>query len=570
MMTTTLRVGLFFAWAAVSLGQSRDAEFGKLADRYFDELVFHFDPVQGTSAGFHEYDPLLPSASRAEIDSQISALKKWRGEIGRFDPRGLSAWAAADRELVASAINGQLLSFESIRGWENNPDYYSSGITNAIFVIMSRNYAPATERLRSVIARERLIPRVFTSARENLKNPPQIYTEIALEQLPGLVTFFEKDVPLAFHQVKDTQLTGDFQRSNLAVIRALNDYSTWLKNDLLPRSHGDFRIGAEYYREKLRYDEMVDIPLDRLLAIGYENLRRNQAEFRRVAAQIDSKRTPQQVLEELEQDHPAADKLLQGFRDVLGSLRSFIDEHHIVSIPSPVPPVLEESPPFMRALTTASMDTPGPYEKNKEAFFNVTLPDPRWPPQQQQEYLEDFNRGTIISTATHEAYPGHYVQFLWVQNLPTKVRKLSACGSNAEGWAHYSEQMMLDEDYGGGAPKLRLGQLQDALLRNARYLVGLQMHTSKMTFAEAVDFFVKEGYQPKPIAEKEAKRGTSDPTYLVYTLGKLEILKLREDYKKLKGPQYSLGEFHDAFMRQGAPPIKIVRRALLGNDSPVL
>jgi uncharacterized protein (DUF885 family) len=569
-MKTIWRTALFVMLAGACLGQNREAEFSKLADRYYDELVFHFDPVQGTSAGFHQYDPLLPSGSRAEIDSQIAALKKWQGEIGRFDPRGLSAWAAADRELIASAIEGQLLSLDSIRGWEKNPDSYSSGVTNAIFVIMSRNYAPAAERLRSVIARERLIPRVFASARENLKDPPQIYTEIALEQLPGLVSFFEKDVPLAFQQVKDSQLVSEFQGSNQTVIRALGDYGTWLKNDLLPRSHGDFRIGAGNYRKKLLYDEMVDIPLDRLVAIGFEDLRRNQAEFRRVAAQIDAKRAPQQVLEEVERDHPSGDRLLQAFRDVLGSLRAFIEQHHIVTTPSLVLPILEESPPFMRALTTASMDTPGPYEKDQEAFFNVTLPDPRWPPKQKEEYLEDFNRGTIISTATHEAYPGHYVQFLWLQNVATKVRKLTACGSNAEGWAHYSEQMMLDEGYGGGDPKLRLGQLQDALLRNARYLAGIQMHTGKMTFAEAVDFFVKEAYQPRPIAEKEAKRGTSDPTYLVYTLGKLEILKLREDYRKLKGPQYSLGEFHDAFMKQGGPPIKIVRRALLGNDSPVL
>jgi uncharacterized protein (DUF885 family) len=569
-MNPISRAGLFFALAALCLGQGRDAEFGKLADRYYDEFVFHFDPVQGTAAGFHQYDPLLPAGSRAEIDAQVAALKKWQAEIAGFDPRGLSAWAAADRELLRSAIESQLLNLESIRGWEKNPDSYSSGVTSAIFVIMSRNYAPAAERLRSVISRERLIPRVFASARENLKNPPQVYTEIALEQLPGLVSFFEKDVPLAFQQVKDAQLVADFRQSNQAVIRALNDYGSWLKNDLLPRSHGDFRIGPENYRKKLLYDEMVDIPLDRLVAIGYDNLRRNQAEFRRVAAQIDSKRAPQQVLEEVERDHPSGDKLLQAFRDVLGSLRGFIEQHHIVTIPSPVLPVLEESPPFMRALTTASMDTPGPYEKNKTAFFNVTLPDPHWPARQTEEYLEDFNRGTIISTATHEAYPGHYTQFLWLQHIPTKVRKLVSCGSNAEGWAHYGEQMMLDEGYGGGDPKLRLGQLQDALLRNARYLVGIQMHTGKMTLAEAVDFFVKEGYQPKPIAEKEAKRGTADPTYLVYTLGKLEILKLRDDYRKLKGSQYSLEEFHDAFMKQGAAPIKIVRRALLGNESPVL
>jgi uncharacterized protein (DUF885 family) len=569
-MKTLGHIGLLLAIAGVCAAQNRDAEFAKLADRYFDELVFRYDPVSGTSAGFHQYDALLPTDSRAEIQAQIAALHQWLGDVEKFDPRGLSPWVTADRALVLSAIHSQLLSLESIRDWEKNPDDYSSGVTNAIFVIMSRNYAPPAERLRSVIARERLIPRVFTSARENLQNPPRIYTEVALEQMPGLISFFEKDVPAAFQQVKDQQLVGDFQQTNKATIAALHSYEDWLKTGLLPRSHGDFRIGADNYQKKLLYDEMVDIPLNRLLQIGYDDLHRNQAEFRRVAAQIDSKRTPQQILAELERNHPPADKLLQSFRDVLGGLREYILKHRIVTIPSPVPPIVEESPPFMRALTTASMDTPGPYEKDKEAFFNVTLPDPAWPAKDKEEYLEGLNHGTIISTAIHEAYPGHYVQFLWVQSLPTKVRKLIGCSSNAEGWAHYSEQMMLDEGYGNGDLKLRLGQLQDALLRDARYIAGIQMHTGKMSLDEAMDFFVKEGYQTRPMAEKEAKRGTSDPTYLVYTLGKLEILKLREDYKKMKGPQYSIGEFHDAFMRQGTAPIKIVRRALLGNDSPVL
>jgi hypothetical protein len=270
-------------------------------------------------------------------------------------------------------------------------------------------------------------------------------------------------------------------------------------------------------------------------------------------------------------DHPSADKLLQSFKDVLGGLRRFVEEHKIVTIPSPVPPIVQETPPFERALTTASMDTPGPYEKvAKEAFFNVTLPEKSWDAKQTEEYLEGFSRGTIISTAVHEAMPGHYVQFLWIARAPSKIRKLLGCSSNAEGWAHYSEQMMLDEGYGKGDLKLRLGQLQDALLRDARFIAGIQMHTGKMTVEEATEFFVKEGYQVRPVAEKEAKRGTSDPTYLVYTLGKLEILKLREDYKKMKGGKYTLQGFHDAFLQQGFPPIKIVRKALLGNDSPVL
>jgi uncharacterized protein (DUF885 family) len=242
-------------------------------------------------------------------------------------------------------------------------------------------------------------------------------------------------------------------------------------------------------------------------------------------------------------------------------------------------PIVEETPPFMRALSFASMDTPGPYERTaKEAFFNVTLPEKEWTPEHVREFMAQFNYDTLTSVATHEAYPGHYVQFLWVQKAPSKVRKLLGSGSNAEGWAHYCEQMMLDEGYGKGAGaqsdqrylKLRLGQLQDAMLRDARYIVGIEMHTGKMTFEQAVDFFVNEGYQSRAVAETETKRGSFDPTYLVYTLGKLEILKLRQDYKQKMGAKFNLQEFHDQFLKQGFPPVRIIRKAMLGDDSPVL
>jgi uncharacterized protein (DUF885 family) len=562
---------LFLLLAVGALAQKRDADFDRLADRFFDDVYFRYDPVAGTSAGFHQYDAMMGAATRAEIDAQIAALKKFEKEVADFDAQGLSPAVAADRELLLSQIRGQLLSLEVVRPWEKNPDIYSSGATNAVYVVMSRKFAPAADRLKSVIAREKAIPRLFESARENLKNPPQVYTEVALEQLDGIESFFRNDVPAAFKDVKDAALMAEFQKANQGVLDALKAYQDFLKKDLLPRSHGDFKIGAETYRKKLLYDEMVDIPLERLLEIGMADLRRNQEEFKRVAAQVDPKRTARQILEETLQDHPSGDKLLPTVRDVLGGVRSFIENHHIVTIPSKVPPIVEETPPFLRALTTASMDTPGPYEKvAKEAFFNVTLPEKTWIAKQTEEYLEGFNRGTITSTAIHEVYPGHYVQFLWIARAPSKVRKLLGSSSNAEGWAHYTEQMMLDEGYGNGDLKLRLGQLQDALLRNARFIAGIQMHTGKMTVAEAVEFFVKEGYQVRPVAEKEAKRGTSDPTYLVYTLGKLEILKLRDDYKAMKGGKFTLQGFHDAFLQQGYPPVKIVRRALLGNDSPVL
>lgn len=566
---------LIFALLSMSIApltaQTRDASFAQLADSYFNQVLFRYDPAQGTAAGFHEWDTKLPSFSQAEIQSYISDLKRFEKSVEAFSPAGLSLSAAADRELVLSQIQGQLLTFEDIRSWEKNPDLYSSYATNAIFVIMARSFAPPADRMRAAMARERLIPHALDSARANLKDVPRIYADVAIEQLPGDISFFQNDVPSAFHAVTDRQLLAEFKTVNDGVINALRSYQNFLQTAILPRANGDFRIGAENYRKKLLYDEMVDTPLDKLLEIGYQNLRQNQAEFQRVAKKIDPKRTPQQILEELERDHPAPDQLLNTFRGVLGGLKDYITSHHIVTIPSPVLPIVEETPPFMRATTFASMDTPGPYEKvAKEAFFNVTLPESTWSKQQIEEHMAGFNRGTIISTAVHEVYPGHYVQFLWLKDVPSKVRKLIGCSSNAEGWAHYSEQMMLDEGYGNGDLKLRLGQLQDALLRNARYIVGIRMHTGNMTYDQAIDFFVKEGYQTRANGERETKRGTADPTYLYYTLGKLEILKLRADYKAMKGSSFSLEEFHNTFLKQGFPPIKIVRRAMLGNDSPVL
>jgi len=534
-----------------------------LTDRYFDEYYFPFNPSAGTSAGLHQYDGQLEDYSKAGVDARVAKLQQFEAEFAKLPPD-------PDRDIVLANIRANLLEYQTVRSWERNPDIYSSGISSSAFTIISRTFAPPEARLRSLISRERKMPQVLAAARANLKNPPKIYTEIAIEQVPGIISFFQKDVPLAFKSVTDQKLLADFRTANDAVIKALADYQTHLQTDVLPRSNGDFRMGAETYSKKLRYEEMVDIPLDRLLQIGYADLRANQKKYRETGLLIDKTKTPQQILAAAVKDHPAPDQLLDAFRNTLVGLRDFITSHKLVTIPSPVLPILEETPPFMRATTFASMDTPGPYEKvAKEAFFNVTLPEKSWTPQRVEGFMGQFNRGTILSTAIHEAYPGHYVQFLWMQQIPSRVRKLLGANTNVEGWAHYCEQMMLDEGYSSD-PKMRLGQLQDALLRDARYIVGIEMHTGKLSFDQAVDFFQKEGYQTHEVGLVETKRGTSDATYLYYTLGKLEILKLREDYKKMRGSQFSLLEFHDNFLKQGFPPIKIVRKAMLGNDSPTL
>ncbi len=554
-----------------------------LSNQYFDQVYFKYAPTAGTAAGLHQYDTQLEDYSAANLQREIAALHEWQHKIEAIDPAALDAEPAADRDILINQIKSNLLYLDVIRNWEKNPDNYSSGITGSIFTLMERPYAPVNTRLRAAIAREKQMPQVFAEARKNLKNPPRIYTEIALEQIDGLVSFFQHDVPEAFAAADDAEAKAEFARTNAAVISALQSYGQWMKTDLLPRSNGDFRWGADTYSKALAYNEMVDIPLDHLLQIGLDDLHRNQAEFARVAKEIDPGKTPQQELAELATMHPAPDKLLQAFHDRFNSEIGFIHSHNIITIPSTVKPTLEETPPFMRATTQASMDPPGPFETHStKALFNVTLPEPNWSPQRTSEYMAAFNVGTIVSTSVHEAYPGHYVQFLYQPQFPSRIRKIIGANTYIEGWAHYCEQMMLDEGYnnvGIGAKDeresrlIRLGQLQDALLRDARFVVAIRMHTGvggALTTGQAADFFVHEGYQSRPIAEVETKRGTSDALYLYYTLGKLQILKLRADVKAKEGAAFNLQQFHDTLMKMGPVPIKVARRAMLHNNSPVL
>jgi uncharacterized protein (DUF885 family) len=546
------------------------ADFNLLVDKYFDSY-FSFRPTDATAAGFHQYDQKLEDYSAAAHEQQIRGLREFLAKFEAFDGSKLPADTAADREWIISSIHSGLLELENIQMWRKDPDHYTGAVTNSIFLIMKRNYAPPEERLRSAIERERQIPQALEFARQNLQDPPKIYTEIALEQLPDETDFFRKDVPEAFSAVKDPKLLAEFKASTQGVIDAFGSYQKYLQESVLPHANGDFRLGADNYRKKLLYDEMVDIPLDRLLAIGYDDLHRNQEALKKVAAQIDPKRSVQEIVAELQNQHPAPDHLLQAFRDTFGGLTHFIHEKKIVTIPSGEAPILEDTPPFERATTEASIDTPGAYETHdRKAFFNVTTPDPKWPPERTEEWMKTFNNSMIPGTAIHEVYPGHFVQFLWIDKNPSKIRKLIFSGTNAEGWAHYCEQMMLDEGYSNGDPKLRLGQIEDALLRNARYIVGIQLHTGTMTLDQARQFFVQEGFQTAAVADVETKRGTSDPTYLMYTLGKLQILKLRDDYRKMRGSDFSMLEFHNRLMEQGGVPLKIIRKAMLGNDTPTL
>ncbi len=543
---------------------SGDGAFRQLAGEIL-EFYYKQDPSNATYLGIHKYDDLIADYSAASITAEVEAIKSFQAKLDAVDAEALSPESQLDFEQTKNTLDGMLLRNEVIRPLAKDPDIYSSGITNDAYVMISRTFAPPEQRLKSLTARLKLMPNALAEARKNLDNPPRVYTEIAIDQLDGNRDFFAQDVPAAFTEVKDPAVLAEFKASNDAVIAALEDYKKWLQDDLLSRSNGSFAFGADTYAKVLAADEMITTPLPDLLSVAEADLKSNQQAFAEAARHVDPTKTPTEVLADVAKDYPPPSELLAVTQSGLDSLAQFVRDKQIIDLPQAPPAKVVETPPFMRATTSAAMDTPGPFEKvATEAYFMMTLPDPTWPKEEQDDFMSQWYRPSISNVSVHEVWPGHYVQFLFAKDYPSDVRKVFATASNFEGWAHYCEQMMLDEGLHADDPRYRLAEVQDALLRDVRFIVGIKMHTQAMTIEQAKEMFVEQAYQPDPVAESEAKRGTSDATYGYYTMGKLMIMKLREDYRAKMGERYSLSDFHDAFIKLGPLPLPLIRKAMLG------
>jgi uncharacterized protein (DUF885 family) len=537
-----------------------EAKFASFVDAYFASR-FASRPSEGTSAGLHQYDAQFEDLSRAKIIERIAELK---GQLAAL-PGHRSAWPddSIDADVLEGQIRAELLDLETLRTWEVNPMIYAGLPGAAIDGLIKRDFAPIADRLRLVIARERQIPALFQAAKANLTHPPKEFTDLAIRMTKGSVGFFDGSVATWAKGAagSDVLLYEQFERANKAAIVAVELFAQWLETDLKPRSDGQYAIGSENFLAKLKYEEMVELSLPELLAKGEAQLARDYAAFVETARKIDPSKTPAQVMASLSDDHPTADALIPSVRRSIDEARRFLVEKKIVTIPSEVRPKIEETPPYARSGSFASMDTPGPYEsKATEAFYYVTPVEKDWDARHAEEHLRLYNPPVVAMINVHEAYPGHYLQFLYAPKFPTKTRKLIFCGTNAEGWAHYCEQMMVDEGFGGGDPKVRLAQLQEALLRDCRYVVGVKLHTKGMTVEEGAKVFVEKGFQEPANAYEEARRGAYNPTYLYYTFGKLQIQELRDEYRARKGG--GLREFHDAFVAQGGLPIAMVRKLL--------
>jgi uncharacterized protein (DUF885 family) len=553
---------------------SPDAEFQRAADEYLKGHLA-WRPASGMALGLHEYDGRITDFSRASLDAELRRLKQFDARLARLSPKSLTREAAFDYRFLQANIRAEIFGFEQVESFTRNPMTYAQAIDLTQYV--KRDFAPLSNRVHSIVAIEKQTPVLFTAARMNLRPVlPKPFIETAIDVAEGQIAFLEKDLPLAVKDVNDSALLKEFSAANRIALTELSNFVAWLKSERLPQADNGFALGHEKYREMMRLSEFVELTPEQLLEIGLRELKAEQARFAEAARAIDPGKPAHDVFKAIQKDHPTAPGLIPDTRKNLETIRQFVVEKRIVTIPSDVRVRVEETPPPFRRTSFASMDTPGVFEtKATEAYYYVTPTESDWPETQREEWLTAFNYYTTDIVTIHEAYPGHYVQFLALKDSgASRVAKIFGSYAFGEGWAHYTEQMLLDEGFPRVGPnasveeklraaKYRLAQSDEALLRICRLCASIKLHTKNMSVDEATKFFMENCYYEEKTARQEAIRGTFDPGYLNYTLGKLMILKLRTDWQAQQGARFTLQNFHDELLRHGAPPLPLLRERML-------
>jgi len=574
-----LAVGLCLPCVSNFASQTADAEYEAVAEEYI-KGYFASHPLQGTALGLHEYDGKITDYSRLALDAELSRLRRFDDRLTKFDPSKLSPRQSFDLKILQTAIKKELFQIQDMSVFERNPMVYARAADVNVYV--QRNFAPLEDRVRSLTAIESQVPNILIAARTNLNDVlPKPYVELAIQIAKGSSDFLKKNLVEAIAALKDERIRAEFLDSNRKAANALADYAAWLEREKLPKASSDFALGEEKYRRLLAQTELVDLPSDKILEIGMEQLKAEQEAFADAAKKIDPNKPAIEVFKQIQSEHPTPENLIPDVGKDLDKIRKYVSSHHLVTIPSDVRPRVKETPQYSRATSFASMDTPGPFERRAtEAYYYVTPTESDWPEKQKEEWLTAFNYYTSDIVSIHEAYPGHYVQFLRLNASPaSRVEKIFGSYAFVEGWAHYCEKMMIDEGYGtaGGttpteedtkrAAKYRMAQADEALLRLCRLCVSIKMHTQNMSIDEATKFFQENCYYEEKPARSEAMRGTFDPGYLNYTLGKLQILKLRDDYKAQQGDEFSLQKFHNELLNHGMPPVRLLREIMLKDQS---
>lgn len=538
---------------------------------FVDDYLRFLHEVQPTNAtldGVHVHDDLLEDVSRAALEDQARTLSGFARRLEEISPGGLTAVEKIERPMLASNIRSRMFDLEVVRPWDKNPQYYADILASSLAAQSIFSYAPAPERARRVLSKLRQTPRVMQAARDNIKDPPGIFIKVGLETLRGALRFIETDLPRAFGSLDDLHLLADLADASTEAAQSISSYVDHLEKEVAPRTRASFRLGRERLEQKLRLDEGISLDCDRLLAIAMRELRATQEEFKSTVGRLNGG-DPIESWRRAKSDHPAYGELIHVAQDQLSDLATFLERHSIVSMPAGEPIVVAPTPDFYR-WSFASMWTPGPFEaKPTRAYYYLTDADPSWPAERQEEHLRDFNYPTLWSISIHEVYPGHFLHYQHLRQVESKVRKsiMFSPASFVEGWAHYCEQMMVEAGFGRQDPTIKAGQLAEALIRLARLVVGIRLHAEDLSVEQGMRFFRDEAFMEESSARREAERGTFDPTYVVYSLGKLMLLKLRRDYKEAQGSKYSLRTFHDALLGQGTAPFWVHRQLMLGDTS---
>jgi uncharacterized protein (DUF885 family) len=562
-----------------------DSEYEAVAEEYL-KGYFAARPLQGTALGLHEYDGKITDYSRLALDAELARLRRFDDRLKKFEPDKLSQRQSIDLRILQAAIKKELFQMQDMSIFERNPMVYARAADVNVYI--KRNFAPLEDRVRSIIVIESQVPNIMIAARTNLAEVlPQPYVELAIQIARGAADFLKKNLVAALADLKNEQIRGEFQETNRKAAAALMDYAAWLEREKLPKASPDFALGDEKFQRLLTETELVDLTPEQLLEIGMAQLKTEQTAFADAAKKIDPVKPAIEVFKQIQSEHPRPENLLTEIGKGLDQVRQYVTNHHLVTISSDVRPRVKETPQYRRATSFASMDTPGPFEKHAtEAYYYITPTETEWPAKQKEEWLTAFNYYTADIISIHEVYPGHYVQFLRLNaSTAGKVEKIFGSYAFVEGWAHYCEQMMIDAGYTGShaavaspspspspsatpqddkrAAKYRMAQADEAMLRLCRLCVAIKMHTQHMSVDDAAKFFQENCYYDEKPARAEAMRGTFDPGYLNYSLGKLQILKLRNDYKAQEGEAFSLQKFHNELLNHGMPPIRLMRELML-------
>lgn len=524
----------------------------------FIDGYFQHNPVFAANAGKHEFDGKLADWSPEGLAETAHWLHAQRDAIAAFGDDRLDATQRFQRDYALAVVDGQLFWLEDSGFAHNNPAFYSGDLSPSMY--LTRDYAPLPQRMAAFVKYQEALPKAIEQMRANLKTPlPASYIDLGINTFGGFASFFKSDVPGIFAEVKDDALQAQFKASNEAAIKATQEIADWFTAQK-PQATQDFALGAEKFSKMLHATELVDIPLDQLKDIGEADLARNLAALKSACDQYAPGKSLQACVEKESADKPEGGAV-EGARKQLAGLRQFIVDKDLVTIPGTEQAEVAEAPPFNR-WNFAYIEIPGPYEKNLPSVYYIAPPDPKWSKAEQQAYLP--GKADLLFTTVHEVWPGHFLQFLHSNRSDWKFGQLFVGYAFAEGWAHYGEEMMFDVGVDGATPEVHIGQLTNALLRNVRYLSTIGMHTGGMTVKQSEQMFRDKAFQDPGNARQQAARGTYDPAYLNYTMGKLMIMQLREDWTKDHGGREGWKAFHDQFLSYGGPPIPLVRAQMLG------